>query len=77
MQTGTVKWFNERKGFGFIQREGKLDLFVHYSEIKAKRRSLVAGQTVTFDVKNTAKGEQATGVVKHSMLDEPAEQATP
>lgn len=74
MEIGTVKWFNERKGFGFIKRDGHPDLFVHFSEIKANRRTLLEGQKVTFDVKQTIKGWQATGVVKHQLLDEPSDQ---
>jgi len=63
-QIGTVKWFNERKGFGFIEREGKEDIFVHYSEIRAEKRVLDEGQRVEFDEKPTSKGVQAGNVKK-------------
>ena len=64
MQNGTVKWFNDAKGFGFITPEdGSADLFVHFSAIDAKGfRSLQEGQRVTFEVTQGAKGAQATGV---------------
>ena len=64
MQNGTVKWFNDAKGFGFITPEdGSADLFVHFSAIDAKGfRSLQEGQRVSFEVTQGAKGAQATGV---------------
>lgn len=64
MQYGTVKWFNDAKGFGFISPEdGSADLFVHFSAIDAKGfRSLQEGQRVSFEVTQGAKGAQATGV---------------
>ncbi|MDQ2695300.1 MAG: cold-shock protein [Pseudomonadota bacterium] len=66
MQTGTVKWFDEAKGFGFIAPEdGSNDVFVHYSAIEAKGfRTLAEGQKVEFDVKHGPKGPQATLVKK-------------
>jgi len=64
MEQGTVKWFNETKGYGFITREGQDDVFVHYSEIKDKRRSLKEGEKVTFKVGETANGIQAMDVNK-------------
>jgi CspA family cold shock protein len=65
MTTGTVKWFNESKGFGFIAPEdGGKDVFVHFSAIQAEGfRVLTEGQKVTFEVENGAKGPQATQVV--------------
>ena len=62
-EVGTVKWFNDRKGFGFIARDGN-DLFVHYTEVHGEGfRSLREGQRVEFTVEQTSKGLQATGVV--------------
>ena len=62
--TGTVKWFNESKGFGFIApSDGSKDVFVHYSSISDQGfRTLAEGQQVTFDVENGPKGPQATNV---------------
>jgi CspA family cold shock protein len=64
MQTGTVKWFNETKGFGFIApNQGGKDVFVHYSAIaNSGFRTLTEGQSVTYDVENGPKGPQATNV---------------
>ena len=64
MTTGTVKWFNDAKGFGFISpTEGGDDVFVHFSEIKGDGfRSLAEGQQVQFDVNTGPKGLQATNV---------------
>ena len=64
MTTGTVKWFNESKGFGFITpSEGGKDVFVHFSEIQAEGfKVLTEGQSVTFNVENGPKGPQATRV---------------
>ena len=61
--TGTVKWFNEEKGFGFITAEDGKDVFAHYSEIKADGfKKLVEGQDVSFDVTQGAKGPQASNI---------------
>lgn len=64
MRTGTVKWFDEAKGFGFIQPEdGTSDVFVHYSAIDGKGfRTLAEGQKVEFDARQGNKGPQATTV---------------
>jgi CspA family cold shock protein len=64
MTTGTVKWFNEAKGFGFITpSDGSKDVFVHFSEIQAEGFKVLAeGQAVTFNVENGPKGPQATRV---------------
>jgi cold shock protein len=60
---GTVKWFNSEKGFGFIQREGGDDVFVHFSAIQGEGyRSLEDGQRVEFDVAPGRKGEEAQNV---------------
>ncbi|WP_062064842.1 cold-shock protein [Cellvibrio sp. OA-2007] len=62
--TGTVKWFNESKGFGFIASEAGQDVFVHYSAISgAGFKTLAEGQKVEFDVKPGQKGPQAENVV--------------
>ena len=61
--TGTVKFFNAEKGFGFISREGGDDVFVHYSNIQGNGyRSLDEGQAVEFDVAPGRKGEEAQNV---------------
>jgi len=64
MNTGTVKWFDEAKGFGFIApADGSRDVFVHYSSIEGKGfRTLAQGQQVEFEAKNGPKGPQATQV---------------
>jgi CspA family cold shock protein len=61
--TGTVKWFNAEKGFGFIAREGEPDVFVHFSAIQGTGyRTLEEGQRVEFDVGPGRKGEEAQNV---------------
>ena len=61
---GTVKWFNGSKGYGFIEREGGKDVFVHYSAIQgAGFRNLEEGQRVEFSVEEGQKGPQATEVI--------------
>jgi cold shock protein len=63
MATGTVKWFDEKKGFGFITEDGGKDVFVHYSAIVGNGfRKLAEGDKVTFDIKEGAKGPQADQV---------------
>jgi cold shock protein len=64
MATGTVKWFNDAKGFGFITPDdGGEDLFAHFSEIKAEGfKSLQENQKVSFDVKTGPKGKQAANI---------------
>lgn len=60
---GTVKWFSDEKGFGFIEQEGGKDVFVHYSAIAGEgRRSLHEGQQVTMEVTQGQKGPQAESV---------------
>lgn len=62
---GRVKWFNDNKGYGFIEQENGADVFVHYSAIQGEGyRSLTEGQAVEFDVTEGAKGLQATNVTK-------------
>lgn len=63
LQEGVVKWFNDDKGFGFIQREGASDVFVHFRAINGSgRRSLQDGQKVTFELGDGPKGPQAENV---------------
>ena len=63
MSEGTVKWFNEQKGFGFIQQDGGGDVFVHYSAIQAGGfKTLAEGQRVQFDVGQGKKGPAAENV---------------
>ncbi|KIY22798.1 cold-shock protein [Mesobacillus sp. AQ2] len=65
MEQGTVKWFNAEKGFGFIEREGGDDVFVHFSAIQSEGfKSLDEGQKVSFDVEQGARGPQAANVTK-------------
>ena len=63
MATGTVKWFNAEKGYGFISQPEGADVFVHFSAIQSSGyRSLDAGQSVEFEVQNGPKGLQAANV---------------
>lgn len=65
METGTVKWFNAEKGFGFIEMEGGNDVFVHFSAIQGEGfKSLDEGQRVQFEVVQGNRGPQAENVVK-------------
>ncbi len=65
MAEGTVKWFNDAKGYGFIEQEGGPDVFVHFSEIQMDGfKSLAEGDRVNFDITQGQKGPQAAGVTK-------------
>ncbi len=63
MSEGQVKWFNEKKGYGFIQQENGQDLFVHYTAIQSEGfKTLTEGQKVRFEVEETPKGPKAKNV---------------
>jgi CspA family cold shock protein len=65
MARGSVKWFDDRKGYGFIAREGGKDIFVHFSAIQGNGfKTLSEGEEVEFEIVNGPKGEQATNVQK-------------
>ena len=65
MEKGTVKWFNNKKGYGFITSESGTDVFVHHSAIQGEGyKSLDEGQAVEFEVQQGPKGAQASNVVK-------------
>jgi len=65
MANGVVKWFNDAKGFGFIEQDNGTDVFVHFSSIQGDGfKSLAEGDQVTFDVTQGAKGPQASNVVR-------------
>ena len=64
--TGKVKWFNAEKGFGFIEREEGVDIFVHFTAIQGEGfKTLEEGQEVEFDIVEGNRGPQAANVVKH------------
>ena len=65
MTQGTVKWFNDSKGFGFITAEGSNDVFVHHTSIQGSGfKSLAEGDNVSFDIEQGPKGPKAINVVK-------------
>lgn len=65
MSKGKVKWFNDAKGFGFIEQDGGSDVFVHYSAIQMDGfKTLKQGQDVEFEIKEGEKGPQAANVMK-------------
>ncbi|MEN8264423.1 MAG: cold-shock protein [Nitrospirota bacterium] len=65
MLNGTVKWFNESKGYGFISREDGSDVFVHYSSIDGGGfKTLLEGDSVSFEIEDGSKGPKAINVVK-------------
>jgi CspA family cold shock protein len=65
MATGTVKWFNAQKGYGFIEMENGKDIFVHYNAIQGQGfKSLDEGEKVEFEIRQSDKGEHAENVTK-------------
>jgi CspA family cold shock protein len=65
MARGTVKWFSDNKGYGFISAEGEQDVFVHHSEIEGNGfRTLHEGEQVEFDIKKSERGAEAAHVTK-------------
>lgn len=67
MSTGKVKWFNERKGYGFIEIEGGAEVFVHFSAIQGEGfKTLKDGEEVSFEISEGSKGFQAKDVVRHT-----------
>jgi len=65
MANGTVKWFNETKGFGFITTDEGKDIFAHFSAIQGEGfKTLAEGQAVSFDIEEGDKGPRATNIVK-------------
>jgi CspA family cold shock protein len=65
MANGTVKWFNESKGYGFISTEDGSDVFVHYSSIQGNGyKTLAEGDSVSFEIEDSPKGRKAINVVK-------------
>ncbi|MCH8041053.1 MAG: cold-shock protein [Nitrospinae bacterium] len=72
-KTGTVKWFNDRKGFGFIRMDENQDIFVHYSALQGEGfKTLKEGESVEFDLVEGAKGPQAANVVKAEAAQQPS-----
>jgi cold shock protein len=73
--TGTVKWFNNTKGYGFISQNSGVDVFVHYSAIREKGyKTLREGEPVEFDIKTGPRGPQAENVVRLEAQTQPLQQ---
>lgn len=77
-QTGKVKWFSRRKGYGFIEREGADDVFVHFTGIQGEGyKNLFENQTVTFVIEDDARGPQAVQVIALDGPETNAERTNP
>ena len=75
---GTVKWFNNTKGYGFIAQQTGADIFVHYSSIQEEGyRTLREGETVEFDLKMGPRGPQAENVIRENPVQQEVGQAVP
>jgi len=73
MQHGKVKWFSDAKGYGFIEVDGRKDLFVHYSAIQNDGyKTLAEGQDVEFEIEDGDKGPQAAQVMPRTPIAQPA-----
>ena len=71
MATGAVKWFDEKKGYGFIEGQNGRDIFVHFSDIQEEGfRKLAEGETVEYELLQGQKGPRATNVCRQSASDE-------
>ncbi len=77
MAKGTVKWFNDAKGFGFVTAEDGTDAFVHHADIRGEGfKSLTEGETVTFDMTEGPKGPRAANVVRGAQAAQPVQPET-
>lgn len=76
MPTGKIKWFSDKKGYGFIQQEDGTDVFVHHSAIQMDGfKTLVKGEVVEFEITEDPKGPKAANVVKTGRVEEVEEVA--
>ena len=79
METGTVKWFNDEKGYGFVQQDGvSEDIFVHHTAIKMEGfRTLITGDVVEFEINRDEKGMKAVNVTRTGQVVEDPESVSP
>ena len=79
METGTVKWFNDQKGYGFVQQDGvSEDIFVHHTAIKMEGfRTLTTGDVVEFEINRDEKGMKAVNVTRTGQVVEDPESVSP